>query len=85
VARGIEVETDTPVETEMSGDPKTNEWNLLKHQFEALVHDESVGADSIEEILDVQFRRRFAELINRVTDRGRRYGVDASVSGADLF
>jgi hypothetical protein len=62
----------------MSGDPKTNEWNLLKHQFEELVHDESVGADSIEEILDVQFRRRFAELINRVTDRGRGYGVDAA-------
>lgn len=78
LARGIEVETDTSVETEMSSDPKTNEWNLLKHQFEALVHDESVGADSIEEILDVQFRRRFAELIKRVTNRGRRHGVDAA-------
>ena len=62
----------------MSVDPKTNEWNLLKHQFETLVHDESVGAERIEEILDVQFRRRFAELINRVTDRRRRYGVDAA-------
>jgi hypothetical protein len=49
----------------MSGNPKTNEWNLLKDQFDALVHDESVDADSIEKILDVQFRRRFAELINR--------------------
>jgi hypothetical protein len=29
---------------------KTNEWTLLKHRFEALVDDESVGADSIEEI-----------------------------------
>ena len=48
----------------MSGNPKTNEWNLLKDQFDALVHDESVDADSIE-ILDAQFRRRFAELINR--------------------
>jgi hypothetical protein len=57
---------------------KTNEWTLLKHQFEALVDDERVGADSIEEIFDVEFRRRFAELINRVTDRGRRYGVDAA-------
>ena len=60
----------------MPHDPKPNEWNLLKHQFDALVHDESVGADEIEEILDVQFRRRFAELINRATYRGRRYGID---------
>ena len=62
----------------MSGDPKTNEWSLLKHQFEALVHDENVSADSIEEGLDVEFRRRFAELIYRATYRGRRYGVDAA-------
>jgi len=40
-----------------------NEWNLLKHQFEALVHDESV--DAIEKIFDEQARRRFAEIINR--------------------
>ena len=39
----------------MSVDPKTNEWNLLKHQFNALVHDESAGADSIEEILTRNF------------------------------
>ncbi|MGB8897348.1 MAG: hypothetical protein WCD13_24020 [Pseudolabrys sp.] len=49
----------------MSDDPKTNEWNLLKAQFDALVHDENVSDDSIEKILDAQFRRRFAELINR--------------------
>ena len=49
----------------MSGDPKTNEWNLLKDQFDALVHDENVSDDSIEKILDAQFRRRFVELINR--------------------
>ena len=48
---------------------KTNEWDLLKHQFDALVHDESVGAESIDEILDVQFRRRFAELINQTAQR----------------
>ena len=44
---------------------KTNEWDLLKHQFEALVQDESVDPDSIEKVLDDQVRRRFAELINR--------------------
>jgi hypothetical protein len=54
---------------------RTNEWNFLKHQFEALVHDESIGADNIEKILDDQFRRRFAELINRATDRHSRTGT----------
>jgi hypothetical protein len=62
----------------MPNDPKTNEWNLLKQQFDALLHDENVSADSIEEILDVEFRRRFTELIYRTTYRGRRYGVDAA-------
>ena len=58
----------------MSGDPKTNEWNLLKDQFDALVHDESVGSDSIEKIFDAQFRRRFTELINRATERNSTTG-----------
>ena len=51
---------------------KTNEWDLLKHQFEALVQDESVDPDSIEKVLDDQVRRRFAELINRAADRRSR-------------
>jgi hypothetical protein len=59
----------------MSGDPKTNEWNLLKHRFDALAN-ESVGADAIEEIADVEFGRRFAELINRATNPGRRYSIE---------
>jgi len=37
------------VETSVS---KTNEWDLLKHQFEALVRDESAASDSIEKVLD---------------------------------
>jgi hypothetical protein len=61
----------------MPNDPKTNEWNLLKQQFDALLHNDNVSADSIEEILDGEFRRRFAELIYRATCRGR-YGVDAA-------
>ena len=45
---------------------KAHEWDLVKRQFDALVHDESVGcAESIDEILDVQFRRRFTELMNQ--------------------
>ena len=50
----------------MSVDPKTNEWNLLKHQFDALAHKERTDADSIEKIFDAEFHHRFAELINRV-------------------
>jgi hypothetical protein len=42
------------------------EWNLLKQQFDELVHDESAAADRIEKIFDVEFRRRFGELINRI-------------------
>ena len=53
---------------------KTNEWDLLKRQFDALVHDEGVGAESIEEIFDAQFRRRFAELINQISERNSTTG-----------
>jgi hypothetical protein len=49
------------------------EWNLLKRQFDALVHDENVDADSIEKIFDEQVRRRFAEMINRAVE-GRTSG-----------
>ena len=54
---------------------KTNEWSLLKRRFDELVHDESVGNDSIEKIFDAEFYRRFAELINRVADRQSRTGT----------
>ena len=47
--------------------PKPNEWNLLKQQFDALAHEESADADSIEEIFNMEFRRRFGELINQRT------------------
>jgi hypothetical protein len=52
---------------------ETNEWNLLKQQFDALVHDES-SSESIEEIFDVEFRRRFAELINQTAQRNNATG-----------
>ena len=42
---------------------KANEWELLRRQFDALTPDESV--ESIEDILDAQFRRRFCELSER--------------------
>jgi len=46
------------------------EWKLLKHQFDVLVHNEIVDADSIEKTFDEQVRRRFAEMINRAVERG---------------
>jgi hypothetical protein len=46
---------------------KANEWELLKRQFDALTHDESV--ESIEDILDAHFRRRFTELISQTAQR----------------
>ena len=45
---------------------KTNEWNLLKRRFDELSRDDNARPDSIEQILDADFHRRFAELINRV-------------------
>jgi hypothetical protein len=49
---------------------KTNDWDLLKRQFDALMHDDSVGcAESINEIFDSQFRHRFTELINQTAQR----------------
>jgi hypothetical protein len=57
---------------------KTNEWDLLKHQFEALVGDESVDPDSIEQVLDDHIRRRIAELINRAATLEGELGTQAS-------
>jgi hypothetical protein len=48
--------------------PKTNEWNLLKQQFDALADEECPDADSLEEIFDMEFRRRFGELINQTRE-----------------
>ena len=56
------------VEASMS---KTNEWSLLKLQIDALTHDDSVEAGSIEEIFDIEFRRRFTELITKTAQRNR--------------
>jgi len=53
----------------MSVDPKTNEWDLLKHQFDALAHKESADADSTEKIFDAEFRHQFTELIDQTARR----------------
>jgi hypothetical protein len=53
----------------MSDDPKLNEWNLLRDQFDALVHNKGVRPDNLEHVLDKQIRRRFGELIAWVAAR----------------
>jgi hypothetical protein len=50
---------------------KTDEWNLLKYQFDELARDASAGADSIE--LDPDFHRRFTQLMNRVCGPSKYY------------
>jgi hypothetical protein len=53
---------------------KINEWEILRNKFHALTRDESV--ESIEDILDEQFRRRFAELINQTAQRNSTNGYN---------
>ena len=48
---------------------KDNEWDLLKRRFDASMHDESASAESIYEIFDFQFCRRFTELIIQTAQR----------------
>ena len=50
---------------------KTNEWNLIKREFDELARDDSAGRDSVE--LDADFHRRFAELMNRVCGPSKYY------------
>ena len=54
---------------------KANEWELLKRQFDALVHDEGVDADSMETIFDDPFRHRFGELITQIAKRNSASAV----------
>ena len=54
----------------MPADLKTNEWNLLRDQFRALVHNEGISED-IEQLLDAQIRRRFGELIAKAKGLGQ--------------
>ena len=65
---------------------KTNEWSLLERQFDALAHEKSVGPDSVEEIFDMEFRRRFSELINRTRGLStRNRDIDPLGFHMDLF
>jgi hypothetical protein len=44
---------------------RSDEWNSLKEQFALLVRTEGARTDEFEELLDVQFQRRFAEIIEQ--------------------
>jgi hypothetical protein len=55
----------------MIGDSKIHEWNSLQEQFALLVRAEAVRADDAELILDVEFQRRLAEVIEQVQKRRR--------------
>jgi len=57
----------------MVGDAKTHEWSSLKEQFALLVRAESVRADDAEVLLDVEFQRRLAEVIEQVLKRRRGF------------
>ena len=59
-----------PLEADTSRSAKSNEWALLRDEFNAVMRD---GADSIEYMVDEQFRRRFSELMYRTARaKGRR-------------
>jgi hypothetical protein len=47
----------------MSRTLHNNEWNLLKDQFDALVPNEGVRREDLEQVLDYEIRRRFGEVI----------------------
>ena len=49
-------------------DAKPNEWASLRDEFSAVMRE---GAESIEDMLDEQFRRRFGELMYRTARASR--------------
>lgn len=52
-----------------------------KNSAYALVHDEGVREDSIENLFDDEIRRRFGEWISRVVERKIRTDYDAESQG----
>ena len=47
----------------MSDNPKTHEWKLLKEQFDALVRNEDLRQDSLEQFLENAIRYRCGRFI----------------------
>ena len=62
------------LEAGTSRDAKPNEWASLRDEFNAAMRE---GAESIEDMLDEQFRRRFGELMYRTAHARRRESLAA--------
>jgi hypothetical protein len=62
------------LEANRSRDAQPNEWASLRDEFNAAMRD---GAESIEDMLDEQFRRRFGELMYRTARARRRESLAA--------
>jgi hypothetical protein len=68
----VQIDEDSPASSvqfpfggfiEMEPLVRSDEWNSLKEQFELRVRAGGARTDEFEELLDVQFQRRVAELI----------------------
>ena len=66
--------TSVPLEADTSRGAKPNEWASLRDEFNAAMRE---GAESIEDMLDEQFRRRFGELMYRTARARRRKALAA--------
>jgi serine phosphatase RsbU (regulator of sigma subunit) len=62
------------LEANRSRDAQPNEWASLRDEFNAAMRE---GAESIEDMLDEQFRRRFGELMYRTARARRRESLAA--------
>ena len=63
-------------------DAKPNEWASLRDEFNAMVRE---SADTIEDLLDEQFRRRFGELMYRTARARRRDRSEATAEMSPSF
>src|SRR5262249_6092084 len=62
------------LEADTSPDAKLNEWASLRDEFNAAMRG---STESIEDMLDEQFRRRFGELMYRTARARRRESLAA--------
>jgi len=63
----------------MSLKSTASEWSLVSEQFAALLRE---PCENIEDILDIQFRKRFSELIGRTAERQNWLKSESSAGGS---
>ena len=63
-----------PLKADTSHGAKSNEWASVRDEFNATIRE---GAESIEYMLDEQFRRRFGELMYRTARAKARESLAA--------